>query len=521
MANLFQSIAQGFRELANNASRITHEATYDKDNLKDKARLLNDFKNEAWNRAEREAAHEHRPVSWSDFANAADALWDAREGEMKSHGIPSKADWDKAVLIQNGRKLHNAVIRKEELQPSRDVLGEALRQARDAGIDPKSSEYLSQVRTRVRKIADQLQNNPTYKLPSTSQDELEDLYDLDGDHTVSHYYAEVDHHIEFKGTVFNNVTFHPAGTLTKYNTEGASYSHCTFDGMSDAVSLRTEQDYVLLKGGKYEDIKFTNIKGGEIELGDGAQIHGMDIQGARATLTLGNALIDHLNANGARIVTINVKEGKTPTISHSSFDGATIHVPEDGKENSAPGQLQGIRMMDVSFKGSNIDQIDMSGANLTNVNFKGAHVKDVNLTGATLTNVDFTAATVEGLNLTGAKVTNLIIEGRLIKSAADLEGTGIKADGAKFSTTPEFTMKMEVAGLGQTLQNAVQTIGTTSKPAPVLTGPPQQQAADLAAKTNQEAARDAGEGMGTSVAMMRKVQPVEAPALPGRGGPRG
>lgn len=167
-------------------------------------------------------------------------------------------------------------------------------------------------------------------------------------------YAEVSGALSFDETRLYNVHFHPADTFDAYvKGEATALVSCTFDGMRDG-------DTVTLQGGSFTDIRFTDIRGGHIDVANGTQIKGMDISGAHAALTIGRASIDGLNADGAHIVELKAAPGAV--ISNAQFNGTTIAMSS---------QLSGVVFNNIAITEANLEGLDLSGATLNNVTIDG------------------------------------------------------------------------------------------------------------------------------------------------------
>lgn len=205
---------------------------------------------------------------------------------------------------------------------------------------------------------------------------------------ISEFYAEVSAHVTFDETRFYNVHFHPADTFDHYVKGRAdAVVNCTFDGMGT-------DDVVRLEAGRFEGIRFTDIRGGHIEVADGTQVRGMDISGAHASLTIGRASVSSLDATGAHIVELRAAPGAR--IDHATFEGATI---------SMASELNGIQLSDVHFEQANL--------------------REVNLRGSTLTNVSFNETQLAGLDLSDATLRNLLIDGEPVRDVHQLAAMGV------------------------------------------------------------------------------------------------
>ena len=205
---------------------------------------------------------------------------------------------------------------------------------------------------------------------------------------ISQFYADVSANVTFDDTQFYNVHFHPADTFDAFvKGKAASCVNVTFDGQS-------EGEDIVLKGGKFENIRFTDIRGGGITVADGTQVDGMDIRGAHANLTIGRALVSNLDATDAHIVRLDAAPGAQ--ISHANFDGATISMA-----------------------------IKMAGVTLNDVHFNDANLRDVDLRHATLNGVSFNETQLSGLNLSDAQLINLTVDGQPVNDVHQLAALGV------------------------------------------------------------------------------------------------
>lgn len=259
----------------------------------------------------------------------------------------------------------------------------------------------------------------------------------------------------FDDTKFYNVTFRPATSYDPERSAGAVFNNVTFDGMDD------NQQVTLANASYQGEVKFTNIRGGTINVGDRVRVEGgLNIRGVHAALHIGaGAVINGLDANGANL--IEMTAGRGATINNPLFDHATI---------SMASQLQG----SIWRGAEDVNSYAFVNSNLTNVDF----------TGATLVNIRVKDSDLRGMNLSGARVTNLIIDGKLIRNADQLRQLGISADGATTITvTPEAERDFALSralGAGRALNQSIQAIGAPLA-MPALPSADIQQAAPAAA----------------------------------------
>lgn len=367
------------------------------------AELLDGYKKEALQIARANAGIDGRPPTISDYYIACEQLGEQHEHRMARQGL----EWNAKIYADmRGQTLDGFLIRQGEIEPDASAQQAAIRlAAQQRGVSPDKLA-LSDVYDAMRQVNDLRDQQP--QTPQGVQS-AENFFDLDQDHTVSNFYAEASRAYEdiglqagFGDASFVGCTFHPAGTLTRYHTEGASYRDCTFDASQ-------EGDVVTLKNGQYENIAFTNIQGGTIEIADGAQIHGMDITGAHASLTIGHASVDALTAEGARIVTLSAASGAV--ISNSEFSGTTIDMASE---------IAGSRWQNVTFEQANLQSVDFKGTQLSNVTFRDSDLSGVSFAGAMLRQVNFTGSELSGLNLEGARLEQVSVNGVPVKSPEHL-----------------------------------------------------------------------------------------------------
>jgi uncharacterized protein YjbI with pentapeptide repeats len=404
----------------------------------------------------KETGRESKPTM-TDYFIAAAQLGESKKEEMAAKGVR----WTPAVIADLGaQKIDGFQINKSDMKPRAEVLQMATLRAREAarasGQNVQLADVLKQVQT-IQASGERIDGSPdAMARVQEGITALEDTMDLDGNATMA-FYEMIDRHANFNDTVFSNVSFHPAGTLMRDGesgialTEGASFVHCTFDGMG-------ADDRITFEGKKFEDVTFTNIKGGSITIPDGTQVNGMDIRGAHAELHIGRASVSNLDASDARIVTFTTAKGAE--ISHSKFNGTTIGM---GSE------LSGSKWSNVEFNGANLGGVDMRDTTLANVRFRG----DCDL---------------NGLDLRGASMDNLRINGELIRDAGQINAMklGITMDETTaFRVDPELLREQEIAAktravadIGKVLVGQMGSIGTPTAPA---AQPPAQTSVEVAA----------------------------------------
>jgi uncharacterized protein YjbI with pentapeptide repeats len=374
------------------------------------ASALFDYKKQALAMA-REAAEARGDGSkptMTDYFIAAQELGETRGEEMAANGI----QWNPKVIADlSGQHIDGFQINKSDMQPRHEVLQmatlRAMTIASEAGRQTQMSDILKEVQ-RIQMNGERI-DGPEQSVAQIQQGikALEDTMDLDGNATIG-FYEAIDRHADFKGTVFSNVSFHPAGTLMRDGengvalTDGASFNNVVFDGM-------TPDDTLTLARGDYQNIRLTNIRGGNIEVADGTQVDGMDIRGAQASLSIGRASISRLDARGAHLVHLDASPGAE--INQATFAGATIDMASE---------LGGSVWKHVQFTDANLVDVNMAGTTLSNVRFTNTSLDNLNLAGASLTNVSFQGSDVAHVDFSGARFSNVSVNGLPVRSAEDI-----------------------------------------------------------------------------------------------------
>jgi uncharacterized protein YjbI with pentapeptide repeats len=366
--------------------------------------------------------------SMTDYFIAAVELGENQRDAMKAQGI----EWNPRVFANlAGHTIRNCQVNQADLAPTAAIKTmatlRAMQQAHDSGQPFKFSAVLKEI-SAIQRSGESIDGSEQ-AMAQMQQGiaAFEDTMDLDGNGTMA-FYEAVDRHANFNGTCFENVCFHPAGTLMRDGengialTEGAIFRDCVFDGMR-------EQDNVVFAGREFKDVLFTNIRGGEIKIADGSQINGMDLSGAQlAKLELEHCSLSRLNACDARIVELHAHPGAE--INHSDFSRSTIGM------NST---LAGLTMRHTRFDGSNVDGVSFANTTLRNVTFN-----------------DITAAS---LDLRGARYEHLTVNGEAITTTAQLTTMGVAVDAHTAALTPPVPLpglpQDSIAALGATLKAAL------------------------------------------------------------------
>jgi hypothetical protein len=171
----------------------------------------------------------------------------------------------------------------------------------------------------------------------------------------------------FDGSKFYDVVFRPCTTFNDLGigaTNTVSISGGTFVGMEPNNTL-------TLGTGNYKDIRFENINGGTLELGEGAQVHVVTGRGASMRVVMGERSVlsgfttqpqpqDGTQPRGLSIIDIQAAPGAR--IAEATLTGATL---------SPSSSVQGVVFENVAF----------NSVNLAGVDFLGAEFRDVTLNG--------------------------------------------------------------------------------------------------------------------------------------------
>lgn len=358
----------------------------------------------------------------TDYFIAANKLGEDKKEEMAKQ----KVEWTPKIIANLSKhRIEHAQINKVEIEPTQDmrqlaILNAAIK-AREEGRDKATlGETLEQLQKIILSGEKVSSEKTLEKAKAHGIESMKDIADLDGDGIFNKFYDAVGAHNNFEGTIFDNVNFHPAGTLMPSGenriarTDGAIFKNVTFDGLQDGDDV----SFV----GKFENVAFVNIKGGTIHIPDGTQVDGINIRGAHAAMEIGKAFINKLDATGAHIIVLNA--APEAEISHSTFDGSTIAMPS---------KLQRTKWNDVTFRNANLVDVDLSNARLTGVTFDSTDIKRTNFRSATLDNVSFKGINIQDLNLEGAEIReNVVINGR------------------NYNTVQEFKLAQQMASAGVT-----------------------------------------------------------------------
>lgn len=372
----------------------------------------------------------------TDYFIASQTVGELRADEMAARGV----QWTPKVIADlSGQHIEGFQINKADMEPSQNLRQFATIRATEMAQSQGRKATLPDILRAMQSIQQSGEKIPSMASLQSGIESLKDEMDLDGDHAINDFFADIDHHARFEGTIFSNVSFHPAGTLMRDGengvalTEGASFENVTFDGMG-------AEDAVTLARGSYTNIAFSNIKGGAIEIADGTQVNGMNIRGAQASLHIGRAALSNLDATGAHIISLEAKAGAQ--ISQATFVGATIDMASE---------LHGSQWRNVTFKEANLGHVDMAGT--------------------TLSGVHFTNTNLEGLNLSGATINDMVVDGKPITSTDQLTALGVTVDSQTVaSASADRIRDYELAKIRETMQEAVASIGSG---APATTAPKQ------------------------------------------------
>ncbi|MDX2095370.1 MAG: pentapeptide repeat-containing protein [Alphaproteobacteria bacterium] len=353
----------------------------------------------------------------TDYFIASQTVGALHADAMANQGIQWTA---KVIADLSGQRIEGFQINKADMEPPENLRMLATLRATETARTQGRKATLPDMLMALQDIQQSGERIP-------SIESLKDTMDLDGNHAISNFFADIDHHAKFEGTIFSNVSFHPAGTLMRDGesgvalTEDASFEQVTFDGMG-------ADDTVKLAKGTYTDIAFSNIKGGTIEIADGTQVDGMNIRGAQASLRIGHASLSNLDATNAHIISLTAAKGAQ--ISQATFVGATIDMASA-----------------------------LEGSVWKNITFKDANLVDVGMKGATLQGVTFTNTNLKGLDLRGATLSNVMVDGKPIVSPSQLANLGVEVDEKTVaSASRELLQNAQLAQIRATMQEAVASL---------------------------------------------------------------
>jgi uncharacterized protein YjbI with pentapeptide repeats len=322
---------------------------------------------EALQTARDKALAEHRQPSLIDYYVAAEELGQSR-------GLNPR-DWNEKVYAnlsdikpEQGKPspLTGFIIREHDVAPSQkrreSAIAAAVRHAPE-GIKPNKLDVLKEMQVQQAQADGQL--------PPAGVEALEFIYDLDCTHEIGRLYHNTEHQSSFKGTVFENCTFHPAGMLMQHEHDGAVFNHCTFDGMEKG-------DKVVLKQGTYNDITLTNLHDGELTIGDGdgvTHVNGLHLaEGSKlAKLNFDRTVINDFTAKDSTMVEIHAKHGTV--INQADFTNTTL---------SMVSTMKGVEWNDPKFTNVNLHGVDMHGGIFNNPTFTDCDLKGLDLRGVVI-----------------------------------------------------------------------------------------------------------------------------------------
>ena len=194
---------------------------------------------------------------------------------------------------------------------------------------------------------------------------------------------DVRQHLTLEDCTLYHPCFHPASTELPH-THNATFHDAEFIGLADG-------QHVMLDNGSYDGVKFSDIKGGTIEVGghhSRTRVENLDISGISANLVVhGNCTVDGMKVDDKTNI-LNFQLGHHATVMNADLSEATI---------SMASKLDHTNWQNVTFNGTVLHGVDMHGAKLTNVNFNHADEK-----------------TLAGLNLHGATLNDVRINGQLL-----------------------------------------------------------------------------------------------------------
>jgi uncharacterized protein YjbI with pentapeptide repeats len=241
---------------------------------------------------------------------------------------------------------------------------------------------------------------------------------------------EVKNHLTLEDCVLYHPCFHPASTELP-NTHNATFHDAEFRELG-------KDQVVTLDNGRYEGVRFTDIKDGTIVVD--ARVDGLDISGVRAELHMsGNSVVNGMSVD-KRTDILKLEAAPGATIMHANLGDATISMASSLRETV-----------------------------WQNVQFNGTGLRDVDMTGATLAAVTFENADVQDLNLSGAKLTNVIINGELISDPAQLQALGITTDdNIHITVTHGYAQEREQALEEHTEKQAAQLTAQVDLGSPII-----------------------------------------------------
>lgn len=267
-------------------------------------------------------------------------------------------------------------------------------------------------------------------------------------------FDEVERGLAFNRAELTNVTFIPATALEALGVDRGSHvrlENATFDGMEhgEVLMIKASPD-----GTPHRDFHFRNINGGTLELGEGAQVHGVTGQGASMRVVMGERSLlsgfttepqpqDGTQPPGLSIIDIQAAPGAR--IANATLAGSTL---------SPNSSVRGVVFENVAF----------NSVNFAGVNFSGAE-----LHGVTIDGQPATFATLQAAGVAGGQLPASIIDGSQREANA--------------SQTPQQSAMAAARGL--LASGACVTGDATNGENPNKELPVTRQAAELIAENNR------------------------------------
>jgi uncharacterized protein YjbI with pentapeptide repeats len=182
---------------------------------------------------------------------------------------------------------------------------------------------------------------------------------------------EVERGLSFNHAELINVTFIPATTIEALHLDRSStvkIENAIFQEMGDG-------DVLVLPRGSYNDITFSDVTGGTLQLADGARITGLHTEGARMNIEMGRSVISGLTSDAS-----------TNIISFKAEPGAEICDSHIREASFA---------LDSNLRGTVWRNVTLENVNMRGIDFSGAHFNMVTINGQSLTPPEGFARLVE------------------------------------------------------------------------------------------------------------------------------
>ncbi|MFZ4541826.1 MAG: pentapeptide repeat-containing protein [Rickettsiales bacterium] len=420
------------------------------------------------NAAETATAEGRRPTM-TDYYLAAENLRETHGEEMRRNGIEK---WTPEMYADlSGQRISGYDMNKADMEPSLAKQCYAMKLANEEtmGHRPTTAKDFLMAMQKIDRL--ELVPPPVDPAITSSMEAMKDYLDLDGDGC---FFKKIGNECSFKGTIFDDVSFHPAGTCMRtHNNEengvpiadGATFNNCVFRGLekNDSIAFdaqnpfaspgfgdemgRPEYKPLTMASGQYNNIRFEDINGGTITVN--GRVDGMDIKGIQAEIVVGkNSSISNLRVDECtRILEFNMEPGAC--IAHADLRNVTVAM------NS---ELQETKWHDVKINGS-LRDVDLSRAQFSHVTFDGADLEGACFAGVQLNNCQFK-------NIPAAQVQEIL------QAAASEQGT--KFGNIGVNKDSNFPFLEQMAQAGNSLNNAIAEV------APTVQAPPPSMAQAIA-----------------------------------------